>query len=76
LILPAIVEAKLVAYYLTRDRYDPCVIRDAGLLSVVTAMTLKRGLSRAFDDRVTLAWLMPMRFKTSHNVQVIRCEVT
>ncbi len=45
MILPAIVEAGLVAYYLTRDRYDPCVIRDAGLLSVVTAIALKRGLS-------------------------------
>ena len=40
-----IVGAKLVPYSLTRDRYDPCVIRDAGLLSVVTAIALKRGLS-------------------------------
>ncbi len=55
MILPAIVEAKLGPYYLTRDRYDPFVIRDAGLLSVVTAMSLKRGLSGAFDNRVTLA---------------------
>ena len=50
-----IVGAKLVPYSLTRDRYDLCVIRDAGLLAVVTARILKSGLSGAVDNRVTLA---------------------
>ena len=48
------VGAKLVDYYITRGKYDFCVIADADSFEMIAAMTLKAKGSGAVDSLVTL----------------------